>query len=78
MTIDFGAAKQAAVSASGGQGTRIYTPGYAAPEQERGEAFAQSDFFALGRTFVYLLTAQEPIEIYWYGEIELTRYLTIS
>ena len=64
MTIDFGAAKQAAVSASGGQGTRIYTPGYAAPEQERGEAFAQSDFFALGRTFVYLLTAQEPIEIY--------------
>ena len=64
VTIDFGAAKQAAVSASGGQGTRIYTPGYAAPEQERGEAFAQSDFFALGRTFVYLLTAQEPMEIY--------------
>jgi serine/threonine protein kinase len=64
VAIDFGAAKQAAVSVGGGQATRIYTPGYAAPEQERGEAFAQSDFFALGRTFVYLLTAKEPIDLY--------------
>ena len=64
VAIDFGAAKQAAVSVGGGQATRIYTPGYAAPEQERGEAFAQSDFFALGRTFVYLLTAKEPTDLY--------------
>jgi phosphate transport system substrate-binding protein len=64
VAIDFGAAKQAAVVTASGQRTRIYTPGYAAPEQEQGEASAQSDFFALGRTFVYLLTAKEPTELH--------------
>jgi serine/threonine protein kinase len=64
VAIDFGAAKQAAVVTASGQRTRIYTPGYAAPEQEQGEASAQSDFFALGRTFVYLLTAKEPIDLH--------------
>ncbi|WP_309745335.1 serine/threonine-protein kinase [Chamaesiphon sp. OTE_20_metabat_361] len=63
VAIDFGAAKQAAVHVSP-QATRIYTPGYAAPEQQRGETFAQSDFFGLGRTFVYLLTSKEPIDLY--------------
>ena len=62
VAIDFGAAKQAANMSA--QGTRIYTPGYAAPEQMRGETYAQSDFFALGRTFVYLLTNKEPIDLY--------------
>ncbi|WP_373539980.1 substrate-binding domain-containing protein [Chamaesiphon sp.] len=71
VAIDFGAAKQAAVSIGGGQATRIYTPGYAAPEQERGEAFAQSDFFGLGRTFVYLLTAKEPTDLYDANRAEL-------
>ena len=64
VAIDFGAAKQAAVVTASGQRTRIYTPGYAAPEQEQGEASAQSDFFALGRTFVYLLTAKQPTELH--------------
>jgi serine/threonine protein kinase len=64
VAIDFGAAKQAAVVTASGQRTRIYTPGYAAPEQEQGEASAQSDFFALGRTFVYLLTAREPTDLH--------------
>jgi serine/threonine protein kinase len=63
VAIDFGAAKQAAANISA-PGTRIYTPGYAAPEQERGETFAQSDFFSLGRTFVYLLTSKEPIDLH--------------
>jgi serine/threonine protein kinase len=36
--------------------TTIHTPGYAALEQFNGQASPQSDFFALGRTFVYLLT----------------------
>jgi serine/threonine protein kinase len=63
VAIDFGAVKQAAVSISG-QATRIYTPGYAAPEQERGETTAQSDFFSLGRTFVYLLTGKEPVDLH--------------
>jgi serine/threonine protein kinase len=60
VLIDFGAAKQAAYRVSK-PGTRIFTPGYAAPEQEvKGQASAKSDFFSLGRTFVYLLTKQEP------------------
>jgi serine/threonine protein kinase len=64
VAIDFGAAKQAAVVTASGQKTRIYTPGYAAPEQQQGEASAQSEFFALGRTFVYLLTAKEPVDLH--------------
>jgi serine/threonine protein kinase len=64
VAIDFGAAKQAAVTTVSGQKTRIFTPGYAAPEQEQGETSAQSDFFSLGRTFVYLLTAKEPVELH--------------
>jgi serine/threonine protein kinase len=63
VAIDFGAVKQAAASISG-QATRIYTPGYAAPEQERGDSSAQSDFFGLGRTFVYLLTGKEPVDLH--------------
>jgi phosphate transport system substrate-binding protein len=60
VLIDFGAAKQAAYRVSR-PGTLIFTPGYAAPEQElKGQASAQSDFFSLGRTFVYLLTKEEP------------------
>lgn len=40
--------------------TRIYTYGYAPPEQINGRAIAQSDFFALGRTFVHLVTGIHP------------------
>ena len=64
VLIDFGAVKEAAANNIPGQRTRIYTPGYAAPEQERGEVVEQSDFYALGRTFVYLLTSKEPIDLY--------------
>jgi serine/threonine protein kinase/ABC-type phosphate transport system substrate-binding protein len=64
ILIDFGAVKAAATQRLG-QGTRLYTPGYTAPEQQTlGEASIQSDFFALGRTFVYLLTAKNPTNIY--------------
>lgn len=42
----------------------IFTKGYAPREQEEGYLFPQSDFFALGRTFVYLLTSKEPLEFY--------------
>jgi serine/threonine protein kinase len=63
VLIDFGAAKQAAQNASK-PGTQIFTPGYAAPEQQLvGQASAKSDFFSLGRTFVYLLTKQEPLNL---------------
>jgi eukaryotic-like serine/threonine-protein kinase len=61
--IDFGAVRQiTATILGGGQNTGIYTPGYAPPEQEKGYAVQQSDFFALGRTFVYLLTGKAPTD----------------
>ena len=55
--IDFGAASE----------TEIDTPpigsaGYVAPEQILGKAGVRSDFFALGRTFVHLLTGIQPID----------------
>ncbi|MCT7984619.1 serine/threonine protein kinase [Laspinema sp. A4] len=45
-------------------GTVIISRGYAPPEQEKGHTVEQSDFFALGRTFVYLLTRQHPLTFY--------------
>lgn len=61
--IDFGAVRQiTATIMSGQQNTGIYTPGYAPPEQEKGYSVPQSDFYALGRTFVYLLTGKQPID----------------
>jgi len=60
VLIDFGAVRQVTGTImGGGQNTKIYTLGYAPPEQERGYAVTQSDFFALGRTFVYLLTGKQ-------------------
>ncbi len=43
--------------------TRAGTEGYAAIEQEMGKAVIQSDFCALGRTFVFLLTGQHPNDL---------------
>jgi serine/threonine protein kinase len=40
--------------------TSIGSPGYIPPEQANGKGVPQSDFFSLGRTFVYLLTGQSP------------------
>ena len=37
--------------------------GYKSPEQMSGETVSQSDFFALGRTFVFLLTGYHPLEM---------------
>jgi serine/threonine protein kinase len=64
VLIDFGAVKEAIPNAQG-QATCIFTPGYAAPEQQRpGQASSQSDFYSLGRTFVYLLTEKDPLDLY--------------
>lgn len=43
-------------------GTVIISAGYTPPEQAEGKAVPQSDFFALGRTFVYLLTGKSPTD----------------
>jgi serine/threonine protein kinase len=60
--IDFGAVREftETVHRNSGEVTRISSAGYTPPEQRNGKAEPRSDFFALGRTFVYLLTAQEP------------------
>ncbi|MCT7996640.1 serine/threonine protein kinase, partial [Laspinema olomoucense] len=69
VLIDFGTARQ--VSASylrtvelSPRLKSIDSGGYTPPEQLKHEAVAQSDFFALGRTMVYLLTARDPLSFY--------------
>lgn len=75
--IDFGAVRegtgtQVATSAAGGgtevashmaAGTTVSSIGYTAPEQMNGQVLKQSDFYSLGKTFIFLLTGKEPSEI---------------
>jgi len=63
VLIDFGTARELTytyLAEVGGAGnvTKISSAGYTPPEQEKGHAVPQSDFYALGRTLVYLLTAK--------------------
>jgi serine/threonine protein kinase len=44
--------------------------GYSSPEQHQGEGSATSDFYSLGVTLLYLLTAQEPDAFYRLGDNE--------
>ncbi|MEG3857948.1 serine/threonine-protein kinase [Microcoleus sp. herbarium12] len=43
--------------------TLILSRGYTPPEQEHGTAIPKSDLFALGRTFVHLLTGNHPYDL---------------
>ncbi|MBD6617199.1 ABC transporter substrate-binding protein [Komarekiella sp. 'clone 1'] len=65
VLIDFGAVRDLAQTylQQHQDNTIIGTPGYSPPEQMKGNAVAQSDFFALGRTFVHLLTGKPPFNI---------------
>jgi eukaryotic-like serine/threonine-protein kinase len=59
--IDYGIARETTDTVyERGASTRAYTPTYAAPEQIKGAAIPQSDFYALGRTFIHLLTGMSP------------------
>jgi eukaryotic-like serine/threonine-protein kinase len=61
--IDFGAFKEVSNNALGSN--NCLSPGYSPPaEQKLRRTLAQADLFALGRTFVYLLTQKEPIDLY--------------
>ncbi|MDZ8052808.1 MAG: protein kinase domain-containing protein [Aulosira sp. ZfuVER01] len=62
VLIDFGTAKELAKTLTGMNA--IMSSGYSAPEQMHGQAVPQSDFFALGRTFVFLLTGYHPLDMY--------------
>jgi serine/threonine protein kinase len=69
--IDFGIVREITHTVDMyGASTHAYTPVYAAPEQLSGNAVPQSDFYALGKTFVQLLTGQRPIS----NELDLSRW----
>lgn len=55
--VDFGIAR---VFKPEKKGTAIGTPGYASPEQYKGEAEPRSDLFSLGVVMHYLLTGRDP------------------
>jgi phosphate transport system substrate-binding protein len=61
--IDFGIFKEIFHNPTGGSNS--LSPGYSAPlQQSSALSPVHTDFFALGRTFVYLLTQKEPIDLY--------------
>ncbi|WP_035987858.1 serine/threonine-protein kinase [Leptolyngbya sp. KIOST-1] len=64
VLVDFGAARemtQTYMANLGDSGiTTVSSAGYTPPEQEHGQAVPQSDFYALGRTLIYLMTARLP------------------
>ncbi|HEY9648803.1 MAG TPA: serine/threonine-protein kinase, partial [Chroococcidiopsis sp.] len=76
VLVDFGAAREMTYTylaqLSGGTSgvTRISSAGYTPPEQEHGQAVPQSDFYALGRTFIYLLTGKLPTDTGIYDPME--------
>lgn len=68
VLIDFGAVREMTLSYLVKQQqqetvTALVSAGYTPPEQAEGRAVPQSDFFALGRSFVYLLTGKAPIDL---------------
>ncbi len=65
VLIDFGAVRDLAQTyvQQENENTIIGTVGYSSPEQMKGTVVKQSDFFALGRTFVHLLTGKPPLNL---------------
>ncbi|MEH1943831.1 MAG: serine/threonine-protein kinase [Nostoc sp.] len=69
VLIDFGTASEITKTSqdqlsNGDKMTALMSSGYSAPEQMNAQAVPQSDFFALGRTFVFLLTGYHPLDMY--------------
>ncbi|HLP87578.1 MAG TPA: serine/threonine-protein kinase [Nostocaceae cyanobacterium] len=62
--VDFGVSKFATETNLGRTGTVIGSPGYAAPEQNRGKAFFSSDLYGLGTTCFHLLTHTHPYDVF--------------
>ncbi|MFN6559652.1 MAG: protein kinase domain-containing protein [Nostoc sp. ChiSLP01] len=65
VLIDFGAVRDLAQTyvQQQNENTIVGTVGYSSPEQMKGTVVKQSDFFALGRTFVHLLTGKPPFNL---------------
>jgi serine/threonine protein kinase len=71
VLVDFGAAREMTLTYLGQVGktggiTRISSAGYTPPEQEKGQAVPQSDFYALGCTLIYLVTGNQPTDVGMY------------
>jgi eukaryotic-like serine/threonine-protein kinase len=68
VLIDFGTAREVTdtyvTKQATGEVTGVISAGYTPPEQFNGQAVPQSDFFALGRTFIYLLSGKDPSKLY--------------
>jgi serine/threonine protein kinase len=58
VLIDFGTVREIETSISGNP-TRVWSGPYTPNEQLEGNPLPQSDFFALGRTFVHLITGKK-------------------
>lgn len=75
VLIDFGTAREMTETfvskQASGQVTGVISAGYTPSEQLNGQAVPQSDFFALGRTFIYLLTGKDPNQFYNFQTDEL-------
>jgi eukaryotic-like serine/threonine-protein kinase len=75
VLIDFGTAREITGTfmekQASGQVTGIISAGYTPSEQFNGQSVPQSDFFALGRTFIYLLTGKDPNQFYNFQTDEL-------
>jgi serine/threonine-protein kinase len=70
--IDFGTARDLGRSAKERQAakTKVYTEGYAPPEQIVGKPEARSDLFALAGTLYHLLTGKAPEGFYTARDLE--------
>ena len=77
VLVDFGAAREITQTylehlGSAEGVTALSSAGYTPPEQEHGQAVPQSDFYALGRTIIYLLTAKFPTDRGIYDSLKNT------
>ncbi len=68
VLIDFGAVKEISTMLLDPQNQTRYTqiigtPGYMAPEQERGKPVFSTDIYALGKTAIYALTGRQIQEV---------------
>lgn len=78
VLVDFGASKSISQTTLARTGTKIYSLGYTAPEQEAGHAHFSSDIYSLGATCLYLLTQKNPIDLWDYVEDKWTWQATLS
>ncbi|PSB01917.1 protein kinase domain-containing protein [Merismopedia glauca] len=63
--IDFGGVKQIPQPTTSDSDSRVYTPGYAAPEQINFQkVYISTDIYALGVTCLHLLTNKRPEELF--------------